>query len=229
MSWEASKEVKDKIITELKAGKKIQEISKPRNITTPSNIYPPQLVKYFQLGDLQFAIVNVLSGLTLGGWDEKTTTSSGIWYVDKDDITWKPLITLAHTEGFNPHNNIFYFWNTGNRISLFMTDSYGGGSGEGNGKVVSSVDGGATWHIDRCFYFVMGGADSSPTSSVVLSTKQYLFQNYINRKPNKNAEWEKRDYDFNSSTGKFELTLLDPHQNKKITNEVDACSNISSP
>jgi hypothetical protein len=224
LTWKASDEVQKKIVTALKSGKKIREIMNPRKLIIPSDIYPPQFVKFLELGDIQFGIVQRLGGVVLGMWDQNTTHSSGIWYADKNDTTWKPLITLSRVDQNSNHNNIFDFWNEGTELYLLLVDSYGAGSGEGTAKVLISSSGDKQWQIRKCFAFANGE----------FHELQKKFN--INRIHDAIPQWLKNpgglnnEYIFNSSTDKFEIYYFNETTKKSFNsgNANDDCQNVVS-
>ena len=198
LRWEADKEIQDKVAAELKAGKSIQQISEPRKLITPPEIYPAQLVRFFQLGGMQFALVQVLKGLTFGSWVDETTDISGIWYADKDDTAWKPLISLTHAGGYQPQNNIFDFWNEGRELRLLLVDNNGGGSGEGIAKVLGSIKEGTQWKTKQCFYFV--DERFNKLQKKIKATYHGTINEWIKGEKIKDAFVE---YKYNSSTDRF--------------------------
>lgn len=221
--WKADASAKDAVISQLTAGNKIREVAAPRKAAVPSDIYPPQLVKFFELGDIQFAIVQVLSGVGLGRWDQQTTLNSGIWYIDKDDAMWKPLIVLVQSESYRPHNNIFDFWNEGNQVYILMADSYGGGSGDGTAKILSSTELDNDWSINRCLYLSGGFYDFQKRLGI--TSERQALPRWLISPLNQGATFE---YIFNHSTGKFEITQFDEYSQKKVAVAGEECQNISS-
>ena len=219
LSWKAGAEIQDRISTELKAGKMIQEISEPRKLTTPPEIYPAQLVKYFQLGNMQFALGQVLSGLTFGRWTDETTLVSGIWYADKNDTIWKPLISLTHASGHEPQNNIFDFWNEGRKLRLLLVDSQGGGSGEGIAKVLGSIESGKQWKTMQCFYFVDERFNNMQKK--MKTTYHGTIDGWIKEEKTKDTFVE---YKYNSSTNRF-----DGFQFGTLPVGGESCSNVVFP
>jgi hypothetical protein len=199
LEWKAPEEVKTYIFNQLKLGKKIHEIATPRKLSIPAKIYPAQFVKFFQIDELQFAVAQALTGLTLGSWTDETTFVSGIWYADKNDTAWKPFIALTHPKFEGTHNNIFDFWNQKESLYIAVVDSYGAGSGEGTGKVLASGPGGEKWTATQCFDFELGQFLNLQKKSKA-SFHDTLPAWLTYRKTNENNV----EYRYNSSTQHFE-------------------------
>ena len=221
--WQADASVKGAIISQLTVGNKIREITTPRKVTVPSNIYPPQLVKFFELADMQFAIVQVLSGVGLERWDQKTTLNSGVWYIDKDDTVWKPLVVLIQSEPYRPHNNIFDVWDEGSGLHLLLVDSYGAGSGEGTAKVVSFGERNIDGEVKQCFYFANGEFYNLQKKLGSTSIHETI-SSWLN--PKVNDFLYAQEYRYNSLTKNFETLQFskETNRNEIITNE--ECKNV---
>lgn len=129
--------------------KEIDEIT----FELPSNIHKNQLNKFFQLGDVYFALVMIPSmNIQPELPKDFAPTFSGVLAASKGDMKWLRFLRIEGINERSMTNNPYYFWNKGAKMYLTVVDASGAGSGEGDMKVISSEDG-FKWKLADCYYF----------------------------------------------------------------------------
>jgi hypothetical protein len=131
----------------------IQEIQNTPQFELPSNIHETQLKKFFQLGDIYFAtVIKQVFWYNLELPKKfKRPYFSGILFAKNGDTKWKIFLQVFD----NPERNIpIYLWNKEGKFFMPIADDNGGGSGEGQLKLLMSNDFGKTWNTEKCFYAV---------------------------------------------------------------------------
>lgn len=79
-------------------------------------------------------------------------TDTGVFMVDTDTANnCQKLIEI--NDQSQSANNIYEFLIKDNVYYVLVVDQIGGGSGEGQAKVLKSTDYGKIWELDSCFYY----------------------------------------------------------------------------
>jgi hypothetical protein len=147
-----------KIRNEISRGTELVEIEKP-GFPLPTYVHRKQIGKYFQLGEVHFALA--LQGsmnFYLRGLPRDFPLSFvGVLVASSDDPTWRVLLEIED-QYIPSHNNPYYLWSEGREVFLAVVDALGAGSGEGHAKVFSTLSGN-DWVIVDCFYFTCDGPD----------------------------------------------------------------------
>lgn len=112
----------------------------------PEYLDSSQFIYFYKLDDLTFVLYKKRN-MNYGG----TGLYSGILYAETNSETWQPFFAVQDIEG---SNNPYYFGNDGTEINIFVVDTNGAGSGEGDGKLLSSKDGGMSWSNIGCAYYL---------------------------------------------------------------------------
>lgn len=129
----------------------IDEIAAPQ-LALPAGIHEGQIKKYFQLGDMKFALVlrnsmNVLLSLP----EDFSANFSGVLIAKQSDTQWKKWLEIKDTNETDKNNPYYLFLD---KETLYMTvvDQRGGGSGEGVMYLMAlaSED---SWKLQGCYYF----------------------------------------------------------------------------
>ncbi len=145
------------IANTLQSGAKIGEITKPA-LGFPSDINESQVKKYFQLGDLRFALVLRSSmNVPLQLPADFIQSFAGMLAARKGESAWEKWLEIKDTnpdsaKSQSSKNNPYYLWVDGERLLLSVVDQNGAGSGEGLMKVFALSEKGL-WELDACYYF----------------------------------------------------------------------------
>jgi len=219
-----SKYVNYKYITDnLKKGK-ITELKKmDRSFAMPhTSIKEQQITKYFKLGNAYFATFKS------GGVKEDrelvplSLERSGVLYALNDDKQWNIFFEVVNKEETD-RNNPEYIWSEGSKINILVHDVVGANNGEGVAKIVSSVDAGKTWKIEKCFYLNMSEFNKLNNNLIFIDKlKAYLAKVYTNGVINE-------EYAYNDQTDQFETVQFNPETKKNEKVRVGACGNIVLP
>lgn len=152
---------KVQIIDALKAGQIIKKINNP-SLKLPPDINQAQILNYFQLGDIYFALVMQHSmNVVLNTPKDFSTTFAGILISKQGKSQWVSF-TEIKDKGSNNKNNPYYLWTDSNKLLLSVVDQNGAGSGEGIMKLFTFSNGG-NWELIGCYYF--GGSYNQPSDN----------------------------------------------------------------
>lgn len=210
----------------LKEGENIREVTVfSRSYGMPDrSIDKQQIKKYFQLKNADFALFQS------GGIKEnrelvpQALERSGILYA-YDDKQWHIFFEVYNKEETD-RNNPYYIWNEGEKINILVHDIVGANNGEGTAKIVSSVDAGRSWKIERCFYLnwdIFNTLQKQSKSDFPSTLTQYLTSKLETTQMNE-------EYRFNPQTGNFESEqLVDQDTGRMGIVSIDACKNINLP
>ena len=118
--------------------------------TLPAEIHESQLWKGYTFKDTDYALFikrnsNLFSGI------DRNATRSGVLYSQTDIGDWKLLYEIVDTESYK--NNPYYFWKERELYYSVVVDDFGGGSGEGQGKLIRIDPKLQEWDIVHCFYY----------------------------------------------------------------------------
>jgi len=154
---------------QLREQKEIVEVADP-GFQLPSGVYPAQVKKYFQLGDVYFALVLQNSmNISLDLSEGETISFVGV-LTGPEDGKWERFLRIEDKGGVFK-NNPYYMWSEGEEIFLTVVDHNGAGSGEGNMKLAVSHLG-WDWPIEKCYYF--GASYSGPQDGDYLEFSKNL-------------------------------------------------------
>jgi hypothetical protein len=163
--WEAFKAsglsnraIISKIRDEIARGAKLVEVEKPA-FALPYYVHEKQILKYFQLGEVYFALaLRGSMNIYLRGLPRSFPVSFvGLLVASADDPTWRVFLEIQ--DQYIPgRNNPYYLWTEGHELFLAIVDDLGAGSGEGHAKVFSTLSGN-DWVIVDCLYFTCSGPD----------------------------------------------------------------------
>jgi hypothetical protein len=148
-----------KIEIALNDGFNIEETENP-NFQIPDDISSYQIVKYFKLNTLYFAVVTkstFINHIEEIPWDANYQYA-GLLIAEEGYDFWQKYLKVnflyQDPNHYDPGNNPYYLWNDNYEILLSVVDSYGGGSGEGTYKLLSSNDYGYNWELKGCYYYM---------------------------------------------------------------------------
>jgi hypothetical protein len=79
---------------------------------------------------------------------------SGVLYANESDTEWKIFYEIKELS--NDSNNPYDLWKEGAMFYTVIIDTNGGGSGEGQGKLVKINQQSQDWEIIDCFYYSPG-------------------------------------------------------------------------
>ncbi len=131
------------------------------NRTVPFLLLPEQVYKTYTYNGIDYAIfqkgnMNVI----------KSGNNSGILYANKNDTDWKIFTYIKESSGSSNNPYLMDFQN--GKLYILLVDTYGAGSGEGIGKLLSLANGSNTWNLESCFYY---GWSQERFYEIVSSTK----------------------------------------------------------
>lgn len=147
------------IIDVLKAGMVIKKINNP-SLKLPPNINEAQILNYFQLGNIYFALVMRSSmNVVLNVPKDHNATFTGILVSKQGEPQWVSFTEIKDKQ-VNDKNNPYYLWTDSNKLQLSVVDQNGAGSGEGTMKLFTFSNNG-NWELTGCYYF--GGTYNEPS------------------------------------------------------------------
>lgn len=82
----------------------------------------------------------------------KNYLQSGVFAIQNGD-TSKCQKLIEVLDESPAKNNIYEIYSYHNSLYVMAVDQIGGGSGEGNAKILKSDDNGKTWEVKYCFYY----------------------------------------------------------------------------
>ncbi|MDD4902309.1 MAG: hypothetical protein PHE24_04175 [Patescibacteria group bacterium] len=143
----------------LNAGAAIKEIANP-NLKIPADINAGQIAKYFQIGNVLFALVlrnsmNVVLSTPSGF----TPSFAGILIAKQGDKQWIKLTEIKDSK-VTDKNNPYYLLVDNKKLLLTVVDQNGAGSGEGMMKVFA-WSAANDWQLAGCYYFGSSFSDQS--------------------------------------------------------------------
>jgi hypothetical protein len=140
-----------KINQSLNAGAAIKEIGNPK-LKLPADINAGQIEKYFQIGDVLFALVlrNSMNAV-LSLPDGFTPSFAGVLVAEQGNTQWTKLTEIKDAKATDK-NNPYYFMADNKKLLLTVVDQNGAGSGEGMMKVFALSETN-DWQLESCYYF----------------------------------------------------------------------------
>ncbi len=148
------------ISAKLEEGENIVEILNP-GFTLPEDIHENQVNKFFELDEINFALVLQNSmNIVLDVPQEFEVSFVGVLIGNEDDEVWEKLLEVVDDEETDK-NNPYYLWNEGEDLYLTVVDQNGAGSGEGVMKLFYSQTA-EEWEVESCYYF--GGNYNDPST-----------------------------------------------------------------
>lgn len=148
------------IVDALKTGLTIKKINNP-SLKLPPNINEAQILNYFQLGSIYFALVMRSSmNVVLNVPKDYSTTFAGVLVSKPGESQWTGFTEIKDKQ-VGSKNNPYYLWTDSNKLRLSVVDQNGAGSGEGAMKLFTFSNNG-NWELTGCYYF--GGTYSDPSA-----------------------------------------------------------------
>lgn len=149
----------NQIINILKTGQTVKKINNP-SLKLPPDINEAQILNYFQLDNVYFALVMQNSmNVVLNTPKDYNTIFAGVLVSKQGDIQWVSFAEIKDKQA-NNKNNPYYLWTDSNKLMLSVVDQNGAGSGEGIMKLFV-FSGNGDWELKGCYYF--GGTYSDPS------------------------------------------------------------------
>lgn len=148
------------------------EIGNP-NVKLPNFVHPAQIEKYFELGNIKFALVRQSSmNFFVEAPRDFTIAFTGV-LVTRDNQKWYKLLEIRDVgESAYIRNNPYYMWSNDGLLYFTVVDMTGAGSGEGIMKLFESNNG-VKWNLSGCYYFGFNYKDSK-TSGDYFEYSKYL-------------------------------------------------------
>ncbi|OGM30305.1 hypothetical protein A3D84_04830 [Candidatus Woesebacteria bacterium RIFCSPHIGHO2_02_FULL_42_20] len=131
------------------------------NRNVPTSIMPDQVDKTYTFNGVEYAIFQKGNMNIVRSGD-----ISGILYANKNDSIWKIFTHIKDLSGSS--NNPYLMDYQNGKLYVMVVDTYGAGSGEGIGKLLSLASGANTWNLESCFYY---GWSQERFNEIVSSTK----------------------------------------------------------
>lgn len=139
------------IIVALKKGVEVNKTINP-SLILPPGVDAAQILNYFQLGDLYFALVMQPSAnVVLKTPKDFSVNFTGILVSKKGETSWSKLTEIKDIKP-DDKNNPYYLWTDSKQLLLSIVDQNGAGSGEGVMKLFAFPYSGG-WKLTECFYF----------------------------------------------------------------------------
>jgi hypothetical protein len=162
----------NQVYQHIKAGTPIVEIADPQ-LPLPGDIYPGQIEKYFQVGEINVGLVlRTSSNFMLDLAEGQLPTFSGL-LVSAEGAPWRKYLEIRDLQPTDK-NNPYYLWAHEGELYLSIVDQNGAGSGEGIMKLVRLSSTGS-WEIVGCYYF--GGSYVGPGQD----SDYFAFSQYLDR------------------------------------------------
>jgi len=139
------------IIDALNTGQTVKKIDNPL-LQPPPNINRNQILNYFQLGNIYFALVMQNSmNVVLNTPKDYTTTFTGILISKQGESQWTSFTKIKDRKSADK-NNPYYLWTDSKQLLLSVVDQNGAGSGEGLMKLFTFTSDGS-WKLTGCYFF----------------------------------------------------------------------------
>jgi hypothetical protein len=143
-------------------------------VDLPLGIYQEQVYKEFAIGTRRF-LVYQRPNMNVPIY--QSNNESGVLYALEGDIEWNSFIKVR--ELGESKNNVFFFdydFDLDGYV-IFLIDANGAGSGEGIAKLISSVQGGDSWDVLNCFYYMPEDWIYDDGLSIREEVEQYIKDN----------------------------------------------------
>jgi hypothetical protein len=155
-------------------GDRFEEGTEEGNYNLPLGIYQEQVYKEFAIGTRRF-LVYQRPNMNVPIY--QSNNESGVLYALEGDIEWNSFIKVR--ELGESKNNVFFFdydFDLDGYV-IFLIDANGAGSGEGIAKLISSVQGGDSWDVLNCFYYMPEDWIYDDGLSIREEVEQYIKDN----------------------------------------------------